>query len=321
MAHGLKSLSVGEAAVYTLPLERIREKPGFNLRRPGPAMEANIEALRAMYVNGKAQFLPPLVVRLTPGETVAYIVEGHQRYQAAMRAATLDGVEIRGLPCISSPRGMDANELTAIIYTSQSGLKLTTLEKVDGIKRMLGGGWTMDQIAKNINVSTQAIQNWLTVAEAPQEIQDMVSAGQVAPTEVVKLIREEGEVAATATLQLAVEEVKAAGKEKVTAKTIRHVQAAVGGGAPPVRKTAASVAKGSKKPLPGVEVAAPGLVAPSVVKERGGAPPTMKEAIEAFLNEWEDPTGADDSTLDAAINGLREVVGRGVVVPVQKRAA
>jgi lambda repressor-like predicted transcriptional regulator len=306
MAHGLKSLSVGAPAAYVIPLDKIRVRPGFNLRMRTPDLEEHIDSLRQAYVNGDP--VPPIVVKFTDG--FADLVDGHCRYEGACRAVNLDGAEMKGITCISAP-AKEEDQL-AYIFKSQDNKKLSVLEKAVGVQRFLAWNWTMADISKKLGVSTQTLKDWLSVAETSPEIQQMVADGVVKPTEVVRLLREEGQASATATLQLAAEEAKTNGNGKVTAKTINAVREA-SGGAPPVRKTAAKERAGTAEATTVTSLAAPvtvAQVAAAIAGEDLDLAEVRKRAIEAFLAEWEHPDESNDLTLDEAIDVMRVSVGR-----------
>ena len=307
MAKGLATIGQGRIEAPIIPLDKIREEPGFNLRDyDSPEVQAQIEVFANAYLTGKQ--VPPIVAKFIdhPEGAYAQVIEGHLRRRGALLAVER-GADLKGLACLPAPRG-DKNVLTALIFTTQNGLKLAPLKKAEGVIRMLNGGWSLAEIAANIGVSVQTLEIWLEVAESPREIRDMIQNNTVSPTEAYHLIREEGADAAAVTLQKAADIAKEGGRSRVTAKTIRKAQ---GEGN---TKDKGKARKQSAEP-PGVVVGG----TTDIDFERHGAvgdsEQDMLEAITAFLAVWEDASGTGDAELNTAINGLRVSIGRKAVVP------
>ncbi|VWD37220.1 ParB-like partition protein [Burkholderia aenigmatica] len=90
------------------------------------------------------------------------------------------------------------------------------------IKRLIGRGIDEKEIARRLSRNVASIRNALTLVAAPTPIKEMVTSGAVSATSAVKVMKEQG-VNAVAHLEAAKEAATAAGKTKVTPKTLKAV--------------------------------------------------------------------------------------------------
>jgi hypothetical protein len=192
----------------------IHVKPDFNLRDLDDEYEAGIEDLTAYIMAGGP--LPALeVVVLADGSGVE-LVDGHRRYDAFGRAIA------RGMPIEwVSIVAFQGNEIDrqARIYTSNRNAPLRPLEAARGFKRFRGAGLDSAEIAAIVHCSRTHVENYLVLADAERDVQDLVRSCQVAADVAIEAVRKLGGQAGEF-LSGKVGQAKAAGKTKVTASTI-----------------------------------------------------------------------------------------------------
>lgn len=109
-----------------------------------------------------------------------------------------------------------------IATARNAGLKLTQLE-LSLFYRGLRDEFDMkpDAIALHVRKSRQHVDQLLILADAPAIVRELVADGSVAATEAMKLTRTHGEKAGEV-LQEQVNRAKAAGRHRVTAKTLKR---------------------------------------------------------------------------------------------------
>lgn len=189
-------------------------KPDFNLRDIDDEYEAGIEDLTA-YVMAGGPLLPLEVVVLPDGSGVE-LVDGHRRYEAIGRAIAR-GMPIEWVSIIA----FQGNEIDrqARIYTSNKNAPLRPLEAARGFKRFRGAGLDSAEIASIVHCSRTHVENYLILADAERDVQELVRSCQVAADVAIEVIRKLGSKAGDF-LAGKVDQAKAAGKAKVTASTI-----------------------------------------------------------------------------------------------------
>jgi ParB-like chromosome segregation protein Spo0J len=216
----LKEMAQSTAEVYFLSPDDIAVDSDFNVREDTEAVRDSIAAIRDSIVAIGFMSTRPLTVRLDKTQGKAVLVDGHCRF-AAVKMAIADGHEIRSVPCLSEGRGVSPEDRIVMMLNSNTGLPLSNLEQARAVKRLLGFGWTENEIGRQIGRSRQHVANLLELAAAPNGVKAMIVSGVVSATEAVKAIRAEGSNA-EAMLRKAEERARAAGKTHVTPKIIRE---------------------------------------------------------------------------------------------------
>ena len=186
----------------------------FNLREPDSESEAGIEALTDYIMAGGP--LQPLEVVAMPDGSGVEVVDGHRRHEAYGRAIAR-GAPIEWISVI----GFTGNEVErqARIYTSNEGVKLRPMEAARGFKRFRGMGLNSEEIATLVHCSRTHIENYLVLADAERDVQDLVRSRTVSAEVAIEAVRKLGAKAGEF-LAGKVGQVKAAGKARVTASTI-----------------------------------------------------------------------------------------------------
>lgn len=192
----------------------IRVKPGFNLRDLDAEYEAGVEEL-TVYIMGGGP-LPPLEVVALPDGSGVELVDGHRRYDAFGRAIAR-GFPIEWVPIIAFQG--NAVDREARIFTSNKNAPLRPLEAARGFKRFRGAGLDTAEIAALVHCSRTHVENYLVLADAERDVQELVRSSQVAADVAIEAVRKLG-ARAGEFLSGKVGQAKAAGKTKVTASTI-----------------------------------------------------------------------------------------------------
>ncbi len=188
----------------------------FNRIDDDRTQQANDELFAFMKSGGT---VPPLEV-VPRDDGGVWICEGHRR------TATYHRLEKAGEPVewihIMPFKGNDVEQL-ARRYTSNNQLKRSDYEDAMGLKNFEPYNLTRDEIAKLIHVSRARIDILYTVLYANHDVQQLVKAGDVAPSAAVVRIKEHGS-AAGGVLKEDVEAAKAAGKKRVTKAMVTQPQ-------------------------------------------------------------------------------------------------
>lgn len=192
----------------------IRVKPGFNLRDLDAEYEAGVEEL-TVYIMGGGP-LPPLEVVAMPDGSGVELVDGHRRYDAYGRAIAR-GFPIEWVPIIAFQG--NAIDREARIFTSNKNAPLRPLEAARGFKRFRGAGLDSAEIAALVHCSRTHVENYLVLADAERDVQELVRSCKVSAEVAIDAVRRLGANAGDF-LTGKVDQAKAAGKTKVTASTI-----------------------------------------------------------------------------------------------------
>lgn len=210
----IKDKTIKRADAMKARYRDIRIKAGFNLRDLDEEYEAGIEELTAYVLAGGT--LPALEVVALPDGSGVEIVDGHRRWDAIGRAIAR-GAPIEWVPVV----GFSGNDVDrqARIYTSNKNAQLRPMEAARGFKRFRGMGLSSDEIAAIVHCSRTHVENYLVLADAEPEVQELVRAGKVAADVAIEAVRKLGAKAGDF-LVGKVDQAKASGKAKVTASTV-----------------------------------------------------------------------------------------------------
>lgn len=160
-----------EMTVRFLPVDKIYADPEFNCRGHIAPVDV-IDLAKDITENG---LLQPIVVRgrteTTPPEFDYTIVAGHRRHKAFLVN--------------------QATVIPALVYTHLNDFKARTINAVENLKRkalnMLQeantirhyyqAGWSRDEIAKELGMSSGWVQVRIMLLELPPELQEAASSG------------------------------------------------------------------------------------------------------------------------------------------------
>lgn len=201
----------------------IHIEPGFNPPGRNEEDEADDAELLDFIVKHGIFALPQLEVRPRE-EGGVWIVDGHRRHRQIGRAIAAGKCipdKKTGLHLIPI-RQFTGNDLERLyrIATSNKSKKMKPMQFAELCRRAhFGFGQSTKDIAEGMQCPVSAVDAALVLAGANHEVQQMVAAGEVAPTTAAKVVKAEGEKAG-AVLQQAQQAARLNGKKKITAKSI-----------------------------------------------------------------------------------------------------
>lgn len=197
---------------YQVPVDQLYLEPGYNIRE---ADEQHVEYFAQCWESG--QPIPALTVIPDADGKRIKILDGQHRYLGALRAIER-GVPIVRIEC-KDFTGDEADKIAFMVSSSQ-GKQLDPFERAKAYTRLKGFGWTNEEIAKKVGRSVSDVQMHLSLGDVPAEVKARISAGQISYANAVAVTREHGDDAVKV-IDEAVEEAKAQGKDKVTAKVLK----------------------------------------------------------------------------------------------------
>jgi ParB family chromosome partitioning protein len=197
---------------YQVPVDQLYLEPGYNIRDADPA---HVEYFAQCWESG--QPIPALTVIPDADGKRIKILDGQHRYLGALLAIER-GIPIARLEC-KDFTGDEADKIAFMVSSSQ-GKQLDPLERAKAYVRLKNFGWTNEEIARKVGRSVSDVQMHLSLGDVPDSIKQRINAGQVSYANAVAVVREHGDDAVKV-IDDAVEEAKAQGKDKVTAKVLK----------------------------------------------------------------------------------------------------
>lgn len=131
--------------------------------------------------------LEPIIVRKN-GDAIE-VVAGRSRTKATLEANRRLVAE--GKPPLLIPAivrgGSDADLFGVLVAENEIRREDNILSKGEKARKLLNMGYTVQQIAVTFGVSRQAVDNWLTAEEMPDEIKEAVKSGELSATAAAQL--------------------------------------------------------------------------------------------------------------------------------------
>ncbi|MDH5297878.1 MAG: ParB N-terminal domain-containing protein [Desulfobulbaceae bacterium] len=205
-----KAEGVQKSTQFRVDPKIIEIEDGFNAR---PIDYEHVSAMKTSMLAGS--ILPPLFVRVENDRII--MVDGHHRLTAILQLID-EGHEIKRVD-IMQFRGNDADRISHML-TSAQGKALTPLQMGIQYRKLEAFGWDQGEIAKKVGKSRQHVHDMVLLAESNSDVQGMVARGEVAAHVAIDVLRKHGSEAGSV-LAGHLDTAKAAGKNKVTNKTIR----------------------------------------------------------------------------------------------------
>jgi len=157
-----------------IPLERIHPNPA-NIRADLGDLTELAASIR------EVGLLQPLVV--TQHRDGWLILDGHRRYAAAKQAGA------QALPCLASKHGDVDGQLSTMLAAAMHK-QLEPLDQARAFARLRARRVTVAEIARRTGYSTSTVQQRLLLIDLPDEVQDMVTGGQITLAEATRLARD-----------------------------------------------------------------------------------------------------------------------------------
>ena len=215
----LKDMAERVTDLLQVDPRKIVVEEGYNIRTFEPETDEEDrflkESIRSVGVR------TPLTVRGEDGKLV--VVAGHRRLAACMSLIG-EGVEILTVPCMPEIRGTTVADRDLDLLISNGSKQLTPMQKAVALKRLIGHGWSEEQIADRSGLKLREVGELLDLLGADKAITDMVDKGALTPSVAVKTIKQQGKKAVEVIKEAAAEVKKAGGTgKKVSAAQIRRV--------------------------------------------------------------------------------------------------
>ena len=209
-----------EAISYVNPYT-LKIKEGWNVRNlDTPSNRARIYSLaRSIAIRGVTV---PISVHLENGSF--FVTDGHCRLMAAFHAINVLGAQIRLVPITEESKHSSLADRLATQGIRNSGKALEPLEMAELCHRLLGYGWTEQQMADSFTYTRGRIMQLLELrAGATPQIKEMISKGQITPSFAGRVIRQtDAPEGAEKILAGAVANAHSKGKDKARPKDIVH---------------------------------------------------------------------------------------------------
>lgn len=218
----LKSVAEKRQDIYWINPYSLQIRDGWNARsQDDPQNAAHVEDLaQQIAVEGVKV---PLTVYLDRTDKAIYVVDGHMRLAATIRAIELLGAKIVSIPCKTDEKADDEAERMKYQILANNGKRLTTYERARLFSRYADLGWSEKRIGCAFNINHNYVNQLIRLfVEAPEEMRRMISNGTITATLALDVARHaDGNFQeATEHLSAAVEKAMRHGKQKATKKIL-----------------------------------------------------------------------------------------------------
>jgi ParB family chromosome partitioning protein len=202
--------------LWQVPPQKLRVVADLNPRVETPAYLQHVRELAdSMKEHGFFQDKPLAgYVAEVDGEDVIYIVEGGSRLRAALLAIE-EGAKFNVVPVSVDQKGLNVEDLLVRMVRSNTGRPLSQYEVAIVCKRLARFSWESAQIAAQLGISVQQVENSLLLMGADERVRQLVGAEILAFTYAVEVLKEHG-AKAFEFLMKAQEKANAEGKTRIT---------------------------------------------------------------------------------------------------------
>lgn len=199
LKNGMKENGAKSNELWTVPLERLRPIAGFNVRVRNAKYFARVRKYAdSMKEYGYFPHKPmagymgkdPLT-----GENVVFYTAGHTRHESILLANSElpEEKQIKAVTVVMQPpKTTTMRQLNALLITENDAAALDPYEASIVCKRLLDDGSSVEEIAKEVNFSTEWVDSLLQLAAAPRELQLMIVDDVIKPTFAIETIKEHG---------------------------------------------------------------------------------------------------------------------------------
>lgn len=215
MASSKELSSVKRGDLFKIDPRFLKEEEGFNIRSyETEEVLAHVESLTESMLAGG--YIPPVVVR-TDGKGNVFLIDGHCRHRAALKAIER-GAEGLMLTAVNF-KGSDADRVE-LMLRSDDGLKFSPLETAHGYLRLHRLGLTLSEVAKRVGKSVTLVSHYLMLATSNMDVQRLVAEGKVSASTAISVLQKHGEDSGRI-LQETLDSAACLGEKKVTVGKVR----------------------------------------------------------------------------------------------------
>lgn len=219
----MKAAEAKTGKLFSVPVDKVRVIPGFNLRVETPDYIAHRDGIRASIAANGFNPKKPLsgYVGVEGDENVIYVTDGHTRLSAVQDfnadPDTAEKDEITHVPVLVAPKETVLADLLVELHTANTGRELTPLEKGILAKRLLGEDMKKADIAKRLGFTSRYLDDVLLLANADGKVKQHVASGAVSSTMAIQALRADADGAGEK-IEAAVAKAAKSGKTKATKK-------------------------------------------------------------------------------------------------------
>ena len=199
LKNGMKENGAKSNELWTVPLENLRPIAGFNVRVRNAKYFARVRKYAdSMKEHG---YLPhkPMAGYMgkdpETGENVVFYTAGHTRHESILLANSElpEEKQIKAVTVVMQPpKTTTMKQLNALLITENDAAALDPYEASIVCKRLFDDGSSVEEIAKEVNFSTEWVDSLLQLAAAPRELQLMIVDDVIKPTFAIETIKEHG---------------------------------------------------------------------------------------------------------------------------------
>jgi ParB/RepB/Spo0J family partition protein len=203
----LRAIASGRRDAFNIDPKLIKIDAHFNPRQY--TLYENRQHLDTLKMSiAEVGVLMPLLVRWDGEQAV--LIDGECRLRACLELIK-EGIEIKTVPVLQETAGDEAQRLV-LALSANTGKPLSLLESGAAYKRLERFGWSHDEIAKRVGTTRAKVSAAIEIAQAPTDVKEMVSKGEVTPALAKQVVRAKGDKAG-AVLREKIAETKAGGKK------------------------------------------------------------------------------------------------------------
>ena len=222
----LRSLDVAKVTdLIWLPPQTIKIQDGHNPRDYNlPHNRAHLDSLKLQILANACFIHTPLKVRYERATGTPILVDGECRLRSALElmAEGKWSADVLRVQCIDVTASTDTESKRLMLaLTSNTGQPLSKWEKGAAYAKLLEfGGFTEAEVAERVGEPERYVREAVELANAPAEVQEMLSSGTVSAPLALQALRTNGAAAVT-TLQAAAVAASGTGKPAKRVKVRR----------------------------------------------------------------------------------------------------
>lgn len=179
-----------------------------------PENRAHLDDLKGSI--GEVGLMQPLIVRFNPDTRRATLVDGECRLRAILELIA-EGHPLLSqadVPCFPAPLGAnDRINRIMMALTANTGKPLSQWEQGAAFQHLYNMGVSPEKIATRVGCSVRFVNESIELADAPDEVKQLLSEQAVTPSQARKVIRTADQTTAVKTLQAQVQAKRAAGNK------------------------------------------------------------------------------------------------------------
>lgn len=202
----LRDLAIGRTDLMKMDPATIRIEKGHNPRDYRlPENRAHLDSLKiSIAKHGVRQ---PLLVRFDGGQ--ALLVDGESRLTSVLELIA-EGTPIKSIPVMQVEAKNEADR-AIIALGANTGKPLSEWEMGGKFRQLIGWGWSNEDIASSLGMTSQKVARCIELADMPEETKQLLSERAITPALAITTIRKKGTKAGTEELKAKAAESKAKG--------------------------------------------------------------------------------------------------------------